>query len=60
MKRHNRFVDWWTKMLWDAMARTGHGYRYPAMTRDHNDRRKDKLEVVGRNKHLRGYNARYT
>lgn len=55
-----RFVDWWMKMLWDAMQRTGKGYRQPGFKFVSGDqRRKDKLAGLESNKHMRGYRARY-
>lgn len=62
MKRHvlPLWVDAWTRMLWDAMSRTGKGYRKPSMRRTPDeDRRGDKVGLF-KNKHFRGHNRRYT
>ncbi len=43
-------VDMWIALLWDAMGRTGRGYRKPSLkhTGRGEDRRPDKLERAER------------
>lgn len=55
------FGQLWAKMLWDAMTKTGKGYRYPRMRRAKNKRRPDKVkaERLGMTKALRQYKSRY-
>lgn len=56
-----RWVEFWNKALWDAMGKTGKGYRQGSFKFQQGDeRRADKREGLGSNKHMRGYNARYT
>lgn len=62
MKRSvNPFARLFMEVAVELMMRTGHGYRRMKMrhTGVGDDRRADKLEAAGRNKHLRAYYARY-
>lgn len=53
-----KFTSAWVGMLWDAMTRTGNGYRRPKLTgvKDSNkERRPDKLKYSKAHRRIRAH-----